>query len=150
MKRPPKYKKVYQFNLHGELINTYHCMKDAVESTGLERSAIGSNIIRKSLTCKKWYFSHNKDFQIPHKAKNHNPLINGKAVVRNIFVRDDIPRREENIIDGLNYCSVLEELEMVREVIFGIGNCGTGYIIDKYGLRSNVSKKNTYSNHIGI
>lgn len=68
-------KYVYMFDLEGKLIDTFLNSKFASDKLELKKNTIEVAIIRKSCVNSKWYFSKNKDFKMPKKKANFNPLL---------------------------------------------------------------------------
>jgi hypothetical protein len=66
---------VYQFDVEGILINTFENPDKASEQLKTSSNTIRAAINRKSCVGSKYYLSYSKDFKIPIKKINSNPLL---------------------------------------------------------------------------
>lgn len=94
MKQGRKPKQVFVFDFLGSLIATCQGAREAQEKFGLPKaSAISTSIARKNLVYQKWYFSYNKEFRIPYKKSNFNPLL-GLCRNKNLRQVEDLLRND--------------------------------------------------------
>lgn len=73
-KRGPKSLPVYQFDIDGNFIYRHANAETACENLLIAEGALRSCMQRKNCYRHKWYFSPTKDFKVPVKKWNHNPL----------------------------------------------------------------------------
>ena len=79
-KRGPKsHLPVYQFDLEGNLIYMHKTLEIAAENLLMGKHHLFTCIKQKTCYHKKWYFSRKKDFSVPVKKINFNPLLTRKG-----------------------------------------------------------------------
>lgn len=72
------YLPVYQFDLEGNLIYMHKTLDVAVENLLISKATISAAMRQKSCYHRKWYFSRMKNFVVPIKKTNQNPLLSKK------------------------------------------------------------------------
>jgi len=75
-KRPGK--PVYQFDLEGTLIYMHKDLEVACENLLVNKRGLRNAILKKSCYHQQWYFSHTRNFVVPVKKTNQNPLLSKK------------------------------------------------------------------------
>ena len=75
-----KHKTIYQFDLTGELINSFCSAKDAANKTGIKYKHVLE--AAKKVACLRvgCYFGYKKQFIIPNKKYNFNPLFSKNII----------------------------------------------------------------------
>lgn len=70
-------KRIFVFNYLGDLIGDYESELECSKKLNITRNNINSAMKRNCFAYKKYYFSTTKDFKIPIKKSNRNPLMKG-------------------------------------------------------------------------
>jgi len=70
-------KTLYQFDLEGNFVQKYESINSASLILKINPSAISSSIPRNGCVKGRYYFSYDKEFTVPAKKAQFNPLLNG-------------------------------------------------------------------------
>jgi len=70
-------RKVYMFDLEGNLIQTFDTCRIAEQQLGIPEANINSYILRKTCIHQSFYLSRQREFEIPIRKTNFNPLYKG-------------------------------------------------------------------------
>ena len=65
---------LYQFDLEGNLTKTFNGIQEAVDFHKSTYSSLSAALSRSSCFGRKCYFSRSKDFKLPNKKTDANPL----------------------------------------------------------------------------
>jgi len=99
--RSRKSKKVYLFDIGGELIDIFNSRKELAEILKIATDSVDQAIFRKSCVQLKYYISNDKDFDVNtiFKKSNFNPLISKQKrhvhQIREYFENQDNSLYEE-------------------------------------------------------
>lgn len=66
---------LYLFDITGMLISKFDTITEIANKTGCHYETINSALDRQSCFASKYYVSLNKDFKIPFKNSNFNPIL---------------------------------------------------------------------------
>jgi hypothetical protein len=98
MKRGPKQKKIYQFNLEGKLLFEYNNKKEVAELNESLQATIKSAIKRKTCFKRRYYFSYEAVFNVPMMKHNFNPLLSKSTAKCGINGPEDTESRNYDFL----------------------------------------------------